>query len=86
MHRFTKLTQNKLIAPKITQIVVLYRPPYAPPIPSACWTIAKRYGMPKEKVKEVVSEYNGMCIRTLHATDTEAPLQEMNVVESGELE
>lgn len=86
MNRFTKLTQNKLIAPKITQIVVLYRPPYASPVPSACWAIAKRYGMPKEKVKEIVSEYNGMCIRALHATDIEAPLQEMNVVESGELE
>jgi hypothetical protein len=64
MARFTKLTQNTLIAPKITQVVVLYRPPYtSSKVLPACQAIAEQY-----------------------ATDAEALLQEMNVVESGELE
>lgn len=62
MNRFTKLTQNKLIAPKTTQFVVLYRPPYASPGSSACQGVAEHYGMPREKVKEIVSEYNDMWI------------------------
>ena len=86
MNRFTKLTRNKLIAPKITQIVVLYRPPYASRITSACRVIADYYGMPRQTLKDIVSEYNDMCVGTTHATDPDAPLQEMNVVESGELE
>ena len=86
INRFTKLTQNKLIAPKITQVVVLYRPPYASPGSSACQGVAEHYGMPREKVKEIVSEYNDMCIGSSYATDADASLQEMNVVESRELE
>lgn len=86
MTRFTKITQNKLIAPEITQVIILYRPPYASPAPPACRAIAENYGMPRQKVEEMVSEYNDMCVDTSYATDAEAPLQEMNVVESGELE
>ena len=86
MNRFTKLTQNKLIAPKIKAIVVLYRPPYASPIPSQCQAIAERYSMPQQKIEAIVSEYNDMCVDTSYATDPDAPLQEMNVVESGEFE
>lgn len=86
MARFTKLTRNELIGPKITQIVVFYRPPYASPAPSACRAIAEHYGMPRQKVREIVSEYNDMCVGTSYATNADAPLQEMNVVESGELE
>lgn len=86
MNRFTKLTQNKLIAPKIRAIEVLYRPPCASPITSECQAIAERYGMPRQKLEAIVSEYNDMCVDTSYATDTDAPLQEMNVVESGEFE
>ncbi|GAB7324195.1 hypothetical protein MBLNU13_g07558t2 [Cladosporium sp. NU13] len=86
MDRFTKLTQNNLIAPKITQIAVLYRPPYASRIRSACQAIAEHYGIPQHTLNDIVSEYNDMCVGTTHATDVDAPLQEMNVVESGELE
>lgn len=86
MARFTKLTRNTLIAPRITQIVVLYRPPYASPITPECRAIAEQYAMPSQKVEEIVSEYNDTCINTSCATDAEAPLQKMNVVESGELE
>lgn len=87
MARFNKLTRNTLIAPKITQLVVLYRPPYtSPKVPPACRAIAGRYAMPRQRVKEIVPEYNDMCVDTSYATNAEAPLQEMNVVESGELE
>jgi hypothetical protein len=87
MARFTKLTRNTLIAPKITQLVVLYRPPYvSPKVPPACRAIAGRYAMPRQRAKEIVSEHNDMCVDTSYATDAEAPLQEINVVESGELE
>jgi hypothetical protein len=76
-----------LIAPKITQLVVLYRPPYASPrVPSACWAVVKKHGMPRHKVEEIVAEYNDVCVATSYVTDAEAPLQEMNVVESRELE
>jgi hypothetical protein len=87
MARFTKLTQNTLIAPKITQVVVLYRPPYtSSKVLPACQAIAEQYAMPQPRVKEIISEYNDMCVNTSYATDAEALLQEMNVVESGELE
>lgn len=54
MDRFTKLTQDSLIAPKIIQAVILYRPPYACPVPPTCRAIAERYGMPRQKVREIV--------------------------------
>ena len=59
MARFTKLTQNKLIALRITQIVVLYRPPgavEASSVPPTCQAIAEHYGMPWQKVKDIMLE------------------------------
>lgn len=70
MDRFTKLTQNNLIAPKITQIAVLYRPPYASRIRSACQAIAEHYGIPQHTLNDIVSEYNDVCVGTTHATDS----------------
>lgn len=86
MNWFTKLTRNILIAPKITQIAVLYRPPYASLISSACRAIAEDYGMPRQTIKKIVSEYNDMCVDTSYATDTDDQLQKMNAIELGELE
>lgn len=86
MNWFTKLTRNILIAPKITQIAVLYRPPYASLISSACRAIAEDYGMPRQTLRKIVSEYNDMCVDTSYATDADDQLQKMNAIESGELE
>ena len=86
MDRFSKLTRNKLVAFGITEIVVLYTPPYAPVVlPPACQAIAAHHDMPWQTVTDIVSEYNDMCVVPVDATDADAPLRELNVVESGEL-
>lgn len=54
--RFSKLAQNALIAPKIKEVVVLYRPPYASTVSPSCQTIAEQYGMPWQKGNDIVSE------------------------------
>lgn len=87
--RFTKLTVNTLIAPKITQLVVLYSSPYATPAPSsACVSASKNYDLSWPMCKEIISEYNDNCFSPTLVTDADgdAPGQEMSVVKSGEFE
>jgi hypothetical protein len=86
MARFSKFTRNRLVALGITQIVVLYRPPYAPVIlPPGCQAIAEYYDIPWQRVEDIVSEYKDMCVDPANGTDADAPLHELNVVEPGEL-
>jgi hypothetical protein len=56
MARFTKLTKNPLIGPKIRQVNVIYGPPVAAlDIPSACLDIALHYGIKLQSVKDIMS-------------------------------
>lgn len=59
MARFTKLTKNSLIGPKILQVNVIYGLPVAAyEVPPACMDIALRYGMQLQCAKDIVSEFN----------------------------
>jgi hypothetical protein len=86
MDRFTSLTMNALIAPKILQLVVIYYPPLATTVSSECAMIGESFGMSEHDVKDIVSEFNDTCAYSEFDTDAELPPNEANVVESGELE
>jgi hypothetical protein len=61
MDRFTSLTMNTLIAPKILQLVVIYSPPLATTVSSECAMIGKSFDMSEHNVKDIVSEFNATC-------------------------
>jgi hypothetical protein len=59
MARFTKLTMNPLIGPKIRHVSVIYGPPVpAFDIPRACLDVGLHYTMRLQDVKDIMSEYN----------------------------
>lgn len=62
MARFLRLATNNLIAAKILQIVVIYAPPFTTTVMPTCQRIGKLYGIPWNKLKNIVSEFNDMCI------------------------
>jgi hypothetical protein len=86
MDRFTSLTMNNLIAPKILQLVVIYSPPLASTVSSECAMIGESFGMSEQNVKDIVSEFNDTCAYSEFATDAGSTPNEANVVESGEFE
>ena len=84
MARFTKLTMNPLIGPKIRHVNVIYGPPVpAFDIPRACLDVALHYGMRLQDVKDIMSEYNERYTDSRPA-DTDSPSR--TVIDSGEFE
>lgn len=57
MARFTELTNNPLIGPKIRYVNVVYGPPLAAfIIPRVCLDVALHYGMRLQDVKDILSK------------------------------
>lgn len=85
--RFLNLTSNALIASHITELVILYRPPYASSaVPSDMVAASKDYNLPWPMCKEILSEFNSNCFKPVIVDDAGALPQETNVVEIGAYE
>jgi hypothetical protein len=70
MARFTKLTMNPLIGPKIRYVNVIYGQPVpALDIPPTCLNIAVRYEMQLQSMKDIMSEYNERYTDSTSADD-----------------
>ena len=88
MARFTRLTKNPLIGPKLRHVSVIYGPPLAAfDIPRACFDVALHYGLRLQDVlqdvRDIMSEYNE---RYTDSRPADADSTSRTVVESGELE
>jgi hypothetical protein len=84
MARFTRLTKNPLIGPKIRHVNVMYGPPVAASdVPRACLDLALPYGMQLQSVKDIISEYNERYTDSRPADDDS---MSKTVVSSGDFE
>lgn len=86
--RFLRLTSNALIASNITELVILYRPPFASSaVPPAMVAASKDYDLPSWPMcKEILSEFNDNCFNPVIIPDTGAIPRETNVVGIGAYE
>lgn len=84
MARFTRLTLNPLIGPKIDRVNVIYNPPVAAyDMPHECANVTLYYGMRLQNVKGIMTEYNEKYTDSRPADDSS---KSRTVVDSGECE
>lgn len=84
MARFTRLTENPLIGPKIRRVIVIYGPPItAFDFPRACLGVDMHYGMKLQNLKDIMSDYNERFTDSRPA-DNDSTFR--TVVDSGEFE